>query len=93
MGSRTGVRMAAGTRPPRYPPEAREAGLEGTPVIWLHISAEGAVLEARVHKSCGYRILDKAALNWARAQHYLPARRGGAPVEAEVTKPVRFYLY
>lgn len=93
VGSRTGVRMADGARPPRYPPEAREEGLEGTPMIWLHISAAGEVLEARIHKSCGYKILDDTALEWVRAQKFIPATRDGRPVEAEVTKPVRFYLY
>jgi protein TonB len=93
MGSRTGVRLAGGARPPRYPPEAREAELEGTPVIWLRISADGEVLDARVQQSCGYKILDDAALDWACSQRYTPARQDGVPVEAEVTKPVRFYLY
>lgn len=92
VGSRSGVRMAGGARPPVYPLEARQAGMEGTPVIWLRISAEGTILQARVYKSCGYKILDDAALQWARSQRYLPARRGKTPIEAEALKAVRFYL-
>jgi len=93
VGTRTGVRMGSGVKPPQYPAEAREAGLEGMPVIWLKISAEGEVLEAKVHKSCGHNILDKAALDWAKAQKYIPARQGDTAIEAEVTKPVSFKLY
>jgi periplasmic protein TonB len=93
VGTRTGVRMGSGGAPPVYPQAAREAGIEGTVVIWLRISAEGAVLEAKVHKSSGYKILDDTALHWAEKQRFIPAKVGGTPVEAEATKPVKFYLY
>ena len=93
VGSINGVRIADGARPPAYPSEAREAGIEGTPVIWLRISASGEVLDARVHRSSGYRILDDAALQWARTQKFIPASRDGVAVKAEVNKPVHFYLY
>jgi protein TonB len=93
VGSRNGVREARGARPPAYPRAAREAGIEGTVVIWLRVSAEGIVLEARVHKSSGHAILDDAALLWARKQRFIAARHGNTPVEAVATKPVHFYLY
>lgn len=78
---------------PTYPPAAREAGQEGIVYIRLRISAEGEVLDAWIHKSSGYRLLDRAALSWARQQQYHPARQGNDPVEAEDTLPVKFYLY
>ena len=73
-------------------PRPLEEGLEGTPVIWLRVSADGEVLQARLQKSCGHPILDDAALRWAREQKFIPASRDGVRVEAEVTKPVHFYL-
>ena len=93
MGSVTGVHVVDGAKPPPYPPEAREEGMEGTSIIWLRVSPQGEVLEAKVDKSSGFKVLDEAALNWARNQKFIPAYRDGAPIEAEVTKPVRFYLY
>ncbi len=93
VGSRSGVRLPTGVRPPPYPPEAREAGIEGVPVIWLRISPEGKVLESRIHTSCGYRILDKAAFEWTKNLHYHPARRDNIPVEGEILHPVNFYLF
>jgi protein TonB len=92
VGSSSGVRMAV-ARPLVYPRAARDAGIEGTVVIWLRISAEGEVLESKVQKSSGHQILDDEALRWAREQRFFPARSGDKPVEAEATKPVRFYLY
>ena len=84
--------MADATGRPAYPAEAVEEGLEGTPVIWLRVSADGEVLQARLQKSCGHPILDDAALRWAQEQKFIPASRDGVRVEAEVTKPVHFYL-
>lgn len=92
VGSRKGVREAGVSRPP-YPHEAREAGIEGTVVIWLHISAEGEVLEAKVHKSSGSKILDNSTLRWIKSQKFLPARQDNKPVEAQVTKAFEFSLY
>jgi TonB family protein len=92
VGSRSGVRMASGS-PPVYPREAREAGIEGTVIIALRISAEGEVLEAKIYKSSGHKILDDTALRWAQKQRFIPAKVGGGAVESQVTKPVEFYLY
>jgi protein TonB len=93
VGSRTGARMAEGGRPPTYPQAAREAGIEGTVFIRLRVSTEGELLEAKIERSSGHPILDDAALRWARTQKFIPARIGKTPVESEVIKPVRFFLY
>jgi protein TonB len=93
VGKASGVRMLDYDSRPYYPEAARLAGIEGAPIIWLHISAEGKVVEARIHKSCGHAMLDESALRWARNRRFAPARRGNTPVDAEVTQEVRFYLY
>src|SRR5205823_11587984 len=69
-----------------------EAGLEGIVVIWLRISAEGAVLDAKVHRSSGHRVLDNAALRHARGLRFIPASQGGVAVEAEETQRYTFRL-
>lgn len=91
VGTPTGVRMLRGSRP-IYPPEAEAAGLEGRPWIWALVSADGEVIEARVHRSCGHAILDEAALRWARSQRFIAAKLNGVPVEWPVIMPVRFDL-
>lgn len=92
VGSPQGVRLV-GKGKPTYPPAAREAGQEGIVYVRLRISADGEVLDAWIFKSSGHRLLDRAALSWAREQQYRPARQGNDAVEAEVTHPVKFYLY
>jgi TonB family protein len=93
VGTRTGVRLASGGTPPVYPQAAREAGIEGTVVILFRVSVEGEVLEAKVHKSSRYKILDDAALRWAQKQRFIPATVNGVPVEREATREIEFYLY
>jgi protein TonB len=93
VGKSYGVRMIDADSKPAYPEAARLRGIEGAPVIWLHISADGKVVGARIHKSSGHTILDEAALRWARTRRFVPAYQGNTPVEAEVTKEVRFSLF
>jgi periplasmic protein TonB len=92
VGIRTGIRRAGPNRRPSYPAEARELGIEGIAQIWIRVSPEGTVLEARVHKSSGYKILDDAALKWVRSDKYFPARLDNTPVEGADIQEVRFYL-
>jgi protein TonB len=91
VGTYRGVKLLGNSKPV-YPEAARLAQMEGIPVIWMRISVQGRVLEARVWKSCGYPILDQAALRWARVQRFRPAYMGDTPVEREVTKEVKFEL-
>jgi protein TonB len=50
------------------------------------------VLETRVDTSSGYDILDQAAVAAVRAWRFVPARLGGAAIEAWVRVPVAFRL-
>lgn len=93
VGSRSGVRMLDAEARPAYPEAARLAGIEGRPVYRLRISAEGAVLEVKLAKSCGHKILDDAGLRWLQNRRFKPARVGDTPVEAETPWAVDFYLY
>jgi protein TonB len=77
---------------PKYPHLARQKHWQG--VVWLlvDVSADGLVVDLRLEKSCGYRVLDKAASQAVRRWKFSPARRAGLVVESQVRIPVRFRL-
>jgi protein TonB len=91
VGSLTGVKRL-GLPAKVYPAEAERLELEGTPVVWLKISAEGVVVEAKLHKSCGYDILDRAAVRYAQRMRFRPALRGDTPVESTCYQEVEYRL-
>lgn len=78
--------------PPRYPRSARMRKQEGTVFVDVKVSAAGAVQSARLSRSCGFDILDEAALNAVRRWRFIPAERGGVPVAANVIVPIKFVL-
>ncbi len=72
-----------------YPPEALEAGLEGSVLMQLSIDAEGHVTDAQVIEGLGHG-LDEAALEAARRFVFEPARRDGEAVPAVLRYRYRF---
>lgn len=91
VGYTNGVSVVSYPRP-YYPPEARNAGLQGTVLVWLRVSTDGSVLEARVERSSGHTILDDAAVRFAYTVRLHPARQGAIPVVAEAKLPVAYRL-
>jgi protein TonB len=77
---------------PTYPALARRLHLEGRVVLRVRVGTQGAALETRVDSSSGYDILDQAALAAVREWRFVPARQGGAAIEAWVQVPVAFRL-
>ena len=77
---------------PEYPYIARQRHWEG--VVWLlvDVSAQGLVDDIDVERSCGYRVLDRAASRTVKRWEFTPATRAGLPVESRVRIPVRFNL-
>ncbi|MDT8334426.1 MAG: energy transducer TonB, partial [Desulfurivibrionaceae bacterium] len=63
--------------PPEYPSLARRRHLQGTVVLEVSVSAEGAVEELRVEESSGHKVLDRAALRAVGDWLFEPGRRGG----------------
>ena len=94
--STTGGRFAApnhGTNPlPKYPPLAREKGYEGTVYLRVLVQASGRVGRLAVDRSSGHDILDRAAVDSVKGWTFLPAQKGGRPVESWVLLPVKFML-
>lgn len=78
--------------PPEYPRRALEAGIEGTVLVRVILSAEGGIMDVLVHQSSGHASLDAAALKAVRAWSFMPAQRDGKAIPAVVQLPVRFKL-
>jgi len=90
-GKRTRVRYLEPARP-LYPRHAREMGWEGTVVLRMEISADGAVAEVKVQRTSGHRMLDQAAVATAQGWRFAPETDGGFTMPAVVDVPVRFDL-
>jgi len=78
--------------PPRYPPDARRSGAEGTAVLRVWVGADGQPTRVEVDRSSGHRALDDAALSAVKNWRFVPAQRGGEAVEGIVTVPLVFRL-
>jgi protein TonB len=78
--------------PPRYPPAAARAGIEGTVVLIIDVDASGNVTNVSVEKSSRNRDLDRAAMEAARKWRFNPGTSGGQNVAGRVRVPVEFSM-
>ena len=76
---------------PEYPQLARDAGVEGTVVVWALVGLDGRVEQVRVQKTIP--MLDAAALAAVQAWRFTPALSNHHPVRVWVSVPVRFRLH
>jgi protein TonB len=98
MGGETYRRVQAALRKallPRfdYPMLARRRGWEGRVRIGVLVESDGNLRDIRVVESCGYRVLDEAALDDLREVDRLPevnAWLGGE--EISVILPIQYRL-
>ena len=93
-GLRTTARLVQKSDPP-YPPIAREQGWEGTVMLRLAITHEGAVEHATIHTSSGFPVLDESAhqtVLQADKWKFEPARDGEFTIPSKVDVPIRFSL-
>ena len=77
---------------PAYPELLRARGIEADVVVFISISAEGAVESARVVKGSPQQEFNDAALVAARAQRFTPATRNGEAVPYTLKYTYRFRL-
>ncbi len=79
-------------RQPRYPALARDAGIGGKVFVTVLIGSDGKPLKARVTRRvpADQTVFDDAAIDAVMRSSYSPGMRGGDPVEAWLTVPIRF---
>jgi len=94
-GDGAGVaRVAYGENPPPpYPLIARRLGMEGLVLLEVLVAPDGRAEEVRIVRSSGHPPLDESAVSTVRSRwRFVPASRGGTPIESRVTVPIRFRL-
>lgn len=77
---------------PRYPEDARKAGITGWVDLSFTITAEGAVADAIVVDASPRAVFDEAALDAIRRWRFQPVERDGAAVEQRARLRMRFAL-
>ena len=77
---------------PAYPPMARRLGIEGTVMLRILVSAEGAPEQSRIIASSGTEALDAAALEAVQRWRFVPARDGRVAIAHWVDVPISFKL-
>src|SRR5438045_1686893 len=93
-------RVGGGVSPPRiiyqidpeFSEEARKAKYQGTVIVNVEIFPDGRVHNARIARSLGLG-LDEKALEAVRQWKFEPARKDGQPVAVLVNVEVNFRLY
>lgn len=78
--------------PPKYPSEAARAGVTGTTVLIISVSATGAIENVLVERSSGNRLLDTAAIDAVNEWTFAPAIEHGKPARGRVRVPVDFNM-
>jgi len=77
---------------PVYPPGARRRGEQGTVYLDLLVMADGTVGDISLRRSSGFPDLDASALKAVARWRFVPASRGGVPLDWRYVLPVSFSL-
>ncbi len=73
-----------------YPSQLREAGIEGTVVLWIYIDENGVVQKTQVQKSSGYEAMDQAAMGTADKMKFSPAMNRDKKTPVWVAQAITF---
>ncbi len=76
---------------PDYSPEALQAHLQGTVVLWLVVGEDGKPRNIRVQRHLGYG-LDERAVAVVSGWSFQPAKNDGQPVAVQINVEVNFRL-
>ena len=77
---------------PYYPQAARKRGIQGKVLINVLVKADGTPSTVEISRSSGSSILDIAALDAVKQWRFIPAKRSGQLVAANVIVPVEFKI-
>lgn len=75
---------------PEYPYDSALRGEHGEVVCLLHITADGRVANVEVVSSCGYKRLDRAAIDGLKRWRFQPALENGVAVASKLRHKVTF---
>ncbi|MDP2483512.1 MAG: energy transducer TonB [Candidatus Palauibacterales bacterium] len=73
-----------------YPPQLRDAGIEGEVLLWVYVESDGSPGVCQVHQSSGYAPLDRVAEEVARKMRFSPATCRDRPVGVWIAQPIQF---
>jgi TonB family protein len=75
-----------------YPEILRQAGIEGSCVVWGIIDTTGKVIKARIYHSANNKLFDEAALTTFIHYEFSPGYQHDRPVPVEIVMPFKFKL-
>jgi protein TonB len=73
-----------------YPSQLREAGIQGTVILWIFVDEQGAVKKTEVKESSGYEAMDEAALDTAEKMRFTPAMNRDKATPVWLAQPITF---
>ncbi len=77
---------------PSYPALAKRRGKQGKVLLNVVVKTDGTALSVAVSRSSGSDELDEAALDAVKTWRFIPAKRHGESVQANVVVPVEFKI-
>lgn len=75
-----------------YPAQLREAGVEGTVVLWIYVDEAGQVQRPRVKTSSGHAPMDDAAISVAGRMQFTPAMNRDKKTPVWVSQAITFQI-
>lgn len=77
---------------PDYPAAAKQRSIQGKVLLDVIVKTDGTPAKVMISRSSGSSILDEAALDAVKQWRFIPARRSGQLVQANVIVPVEFKI-
>ena len=66
-----------------YPPESRDANVEGSVLVAYNVDEDGDVSDIRILSSTPVGVFDEAAIDFVRTWRFQPQKRSGVPEAVE----------
>lgn len=77
---------------PPYPQSELRRRREGLVLLEVHVTSDGRAGRVSISQSSGIKAFDRAALRTVNRWRFVPARRNGRAIAADVRVPIRFSL-
>jgi len=77
---------------PEYPTSAKQRNIQGKVLLNVVVKVDGTPAQVMISRSSGSSLLDEAAVDAVKQWRFIPARRSGESVQANVIVPVEFKI-